>query len=125
MRKISETSREAYRSLDPEKISEIHRKILYALSQLFEGTYEEISAFLKEDKSRIWKRISELLKAGLIYRPGNKKALRSGRAGFTYRLTDVAMPKTQASEKALRGRSIADFSRSIHKLSKTEPLQLF
>lgn len=125
MRSVPETSRAAYESLDPEKISDIHRKILWALSQLMEdATYEEIAAFLKIEKSKVWKRISELLKAGLIYRPGTKKALRSGRAGYTYRLTDVATPKTQAFEKALKGHSIAYYSRKINAIAKSMPQQL-
>lgn len=126
MRSVPETSRAAYESLDPEKISDIHRKILWALSQLMEdATYEEIAAFLKIEKSKVWKRISELLKAGLIYRPGTKKALRSGRAGFCYRLTDAATPKTTAAEKALKGHGIAFYSRNIQAIANNRPLELF
>lgn len=122
---IPETSKAAFHSLDPDQLSEIHRKILYALSQLFEGSFEDIAAFLKVDKSTIWKRLSELHKDGLIYRPGTKKALRSGRAGYVWRLTDKSMPKTQAAEKLLAGPSIADYSRKMESIAKSIPLQLF
>lgn len=119
--KPTETSIEAYRSLDPTKLSETKRQILYALSQLFEGTYEDIAAYLKTDKSKVWKRLSELHKDGLIYRPGTKKALRSGSAGYIWRLTEKCLPKTQASEKALKGPSIAHFSRNINSIAKSVP----
>lgn len=121
MRKVAETSLEAYRSLDPNKLTEIYKQILFALSQIGEGTYEDVSVFLKIEKSRVWKRISELLKAGLIYRPGNKKALSSGRAGFTYRLADTEMANVQASEKVLSGLSISDFSRNIKAIANAVP----
>ncbi len=124
-RQVPETSKAAYHSLDPAKLSETKRQILYALSQLFEATHEELAAYMKVDRSVVWKRLSELEKDGLIYKPGNKKALRSGRAGFTYMLTDKSMPKTQASEKALKGPSIAHFSRKINDIAKAIPLQLF
>lgn len=123
MQNVPETSKEAFRSLDPEKISEIHRKILWALSQMEPSTFEEIAAFLKIDKSIVWRRLSELHKDGLIYRPGTKKALRSGRAGYCWTLTDKSLPKTQAAEKALAGPCIADYSRKITAIAKDMPTQ--
>lgn len=110
---VPETSKEAYQQLDPSQLRETYRKILYSLSQLGEATTEESAAFLKMDHSKIWKRYSELANMGLIYRPGNKKPLRSGRNGFTWRLTSNAMPTTQAAEKALRGPAIVDYSRRL------------
>jgi len=124
-RKPVETSVEAFRSLDPEKLSETHRKILYALSQLFEGTFEDIAAYLHVDKSTIWKRLSELAKDGLIYRPGIKKALRSGRAGFVWRLTDASLPKTTTQEKALKGPSVSDYSRKINAIANSVQSTLY
>jgi len=120
-RKIPETSEAAHRSLDPTQLSETRRKILYALSQLFEGTFEDIAVYLKVEKSTIWKRLSELAKDGLIYRTGNKKALRSGRAGYTWRLTDKTLPKTTTAEKMLKGPGIAHYSRKIHAIAKDAP----
>lgn len=120
--KIAETSVEAFRSLDPTQLSDTRRKIIYALSQLFEGTFEDIAAYLKVEKSTIWKRLSELAKDGLIYRTGNKKALRSGRAGYTWRLTDKTLPKTTTAEKMLKGPGIAHYSRKIISIAKSVPV---
>ena len=108
-----ETSCEAFHSLDPTQLAEIYRKIISALSVLGEATSQETAAYLKIDHSRIWKRHSELEKTGLIYRPGNKRPLRSGRMGFTYMLTKEGLPTTMAHEKALTGKSIVDYSRKL------------
>ncbi len=112
-KQVPDTSREAHSSLDPSKLREIYRNILYSLSQLGEATTEESAAFLKIDHAKLWKRYSELAKAGLIYRPGNKKLLRSGRDGFTWRLTSNSIPTTKAQEKALKGSAIVDYSRRL------------
>lgn len=120
-RKVIETSRAAFQSLQPDHLAEIYRKILEALSKIGEGTFEEIAASAKLPKERVWKRLSELAKDDLIYRPGNKKALRSGREGYTWRLTDKSIPKTQNAEKALKGPSVADYSRKL--IPKKKPTQ--
>ncbi len=110
---VPETSKEAFQQLDPSRLRETYRKILYSLSQLGEATTEECAAFQRENHSKLWKRFSELAKMGLIYRPGNKRPLKSGRNGFTWRLTSNAMPTTQAAEKALKGIAIVDYSRRL------------
>jgi hypothetical protein len=120
-KKPNETSLVKQGSFDPTQLSDIHRNILYALSQLFEATFEEIAAYLHVEKSTIWKRLSELDKKGLIYHPGTKKALRSGRAGKIWRLTDCSLPKTTTAEKMLKGPGIAYFSRKINDIAKSIP----
>ena len=83
---VPETSKEAYRSLRAEELRETYRKILSALSQLGQGTTEEIAAFLKMPHDRIWKRMSELERMELVYKPGTKRMMKSGRNGFTWML---------------------------------------
>lgn len=111
-RKNPETSVEAYRSIRPEDLAEIHQNILWALSQIKEGTFEEIAYALRIPKERVWKRLSELQKLGLIYRPGNKKALSSGRLGYTWR-TVTEEPTIIVTERSLPGDSVADYSRKL------------
>jgi DNA-binding Lrp family transcriptional regulator len=125
MGKVPETSVEAFKSLDLEKLTETKRKILYALSQLITGSHEDVAAYLKVERSIVWKRMSELERDGLIFKPGTKKALRSGKLGFEYSLTDKSVPKTTASERALKGRSIADISRKITSIAKSVQGGLF
>ena len=120
-RKTPETSVSAFYSLDPSQLAEIYRKILASLSVLGEATFEEISAHAKLPKERVWKRLSELHKMDLIYRPGNKRVLKSGRDGFTWMLTDKSLPKTMTTEKALSGKTVSDFSREIQKIKFRQP----
>lgn len=84
MKKLQETSLEAYRSLDPRQMQDIYRQVLVALDELGEATFEELAANLKVSPARVWKRLSEMAKMELIYRPGNKRKLKSGRMGFTW-----------------------------------------
>lgn len=114
---MPETSKEAYNSLDPDDIREMYRKIMVALSALGSGTMEDISSYLKEPRERVWKRLSEMQRMDLIFRPGTKKLLKSGRNGFCWALTGTNLPKTHAAEKALAGKSVADYSREISSIS--------
>lgn len=103
---VSTTSKEAYQSLDPQQIRDIYKRILWALSQIGEGTYEMIAQALKEKESRIWKRLKEMSDLNLIYRTENKKMLSSGRMGFTWKRT---LNQTE---------TIQDHSRKIQDISK-------
>ncbi len=87
MSNVPETSKEAYRSLRAEELRDTYKKILSALNVLGEATTEETAAFLKIPHERIWKRFSEIERMELIYKPGNKRMMKSGRNGFTWRLT--------------------------------------
>lgn len=112
-KKQPETSTAAYRSLDPDKLNERYTKILAALGRIKEGTFEQIAKAAKLEDRVVWKRLSELAKAGLIYRPGNKKKLRSGREGYTWMLTGAVTEEMQKRESALDGKSVSDYSKEI------------
>lgn len=119
-RKTVDTSLAAFHSLDEAQISEIKRQILSALSQIKEGTFEDISACLKLSKDKIWKRLSEMCIDGLIYRPGNKKALSSGRMGYTWKIVPAesgGIIPEKVTEKALPGKSVSDYSKKITQLT--------
>lgn len=111
-RKNPQTSIDAYNSLDPENIRDIYKRILWALSQIGEGHYEDISLAIKEKESRVWKRLKEMSDLGLIYRTENKKMLSSGCRGYTWKATLKGSPTVQ------------DHSRKIESISKTIPKQL-
>lgn len=118
MRNVPETSKEAFKSLNPDDLIEIYRNILKALGALNKGTFEEIAAYLKVDKSRVWKRLSEMERMELIYRPGTKKLLKSGRNGYEWALRSTYIPKTDAAEKSLKGTTVSDYSKKINSISK-------
>lgn len=119
-RKVPETSKEAYDNLHPSQLAEVYRKILYALSQIGSGTFEDIAAFLKVDKSIIWKRLSDMAKMNLIYRPGTKKTLKSGRKGYTWMILSVdGVSKTDKDIKELKNSlTVQDHCRNIQSISK-------
>lgn len=112
-RKNPETSKAAYKSLDPDHLNDTYKNILWALGELGEGHFEDIAKKCGVNASTIWKRLSELAAAGLIYRPGNKKKLKSGREGYTWMLTGAVTKEMQKRERALGGESLADHSRKI------------
>lgn len=112
-RKNPETSKAAFKSLDPDKLNERYSLILEALSIIKEGTFEEISRVAGLEDKVVWKRLSELAVSGLIYRPGNKRKLRSGREGYTWCLTGTIAEKIQNRERALGGKSVSDISKEI------------
>jgi predicted transcriptional regulator len=103
----TQTSLEAYASLGPDKINETYRRILWALTQIEEGTFENIATALNEKESRIWKRLSEMARMDLIYRTENKRELSSGRMGYTWKATLKGSP------------TISDHSRKISKIANT------
>lgn len=107
-----DTSKEAYFSLEPEKIRAIYEKILWALSQIGEGSYEDIAIALRIDSAKIWKRLSEMSRLEMIYRTENKKMLSSGRMGYTWKATLKGSPTVQ------------DRSRNIQSIYKQVQLKL-
>lgn len=112
-----ETSLAAFRSLDPVQMAEIYQRILWSLGQIGEGTFEQIAVSLRLPKERVWKRLSELQKQGLIFRPGNKWPLSSGRLGYTWKLVVNGNENHKITEKSLPGKTVADYSKAITQLS--------
>lgn len=112
-RKKPETSNEAWRSITNEQLNDTYKQIVYALNQIGEGTFEDIASFLKVDKTKIWKRMSELARMEIVYRPGNKRVLKSGRNGFTWMLCGKGVNKTTTENKKQQGKSITDHTRTI------------
>jgi len=108
-RKVVETSQDAFRSLDPEKISQIKKDIVMALRVLGPSTYEQVAIFLKKDPSKIWKRMSDAKNDGLIERTEIRRKMASGREGFVWKATSV-LPTT---EKSLPGKGVVDYSKAI------------
>ena len=116
------TSIDAYKSLRQEEVNETYRQILCALGEIGKGTFEDIAAHMKCDKAKVWKRLSELLRMELIYRPGSKKMLKSGRSGYEWARTN-GEPHTDIQakkEKFPSGKSSTDFANDLIQ-SATKP----
>lgn len=116
-RKYPETSHDAHRSLKVAKVNETYQKILIALSIIREGTFEDIAREMKVEPDIVWKRLSELHDAGKIYRPGNKRPLKSGRQGYTWMNVTPGVSSKKVTERAMPGKSVSDYSKEITQLS--------
>lgn len=120
--KIAETSLEAYRSLNPATLSDTYKKIILALTELGSGTFEDISKKMKVEKSVVWKRLSELERSGILYRPGTKKTLKSGRSGFVWMILSLDGVASIIEEAKLKSTpTVQDHSRNIQAIANQQP----
>lgn len=121
---VPETSKEAYKSLDPVKLNDSYKRIVLALSELGSGTFEDIAKKMKVDKSVVWKRLSELERANILYRLGTKKKLKSGRLGYVWMILSLDGIASLIEEAKLKSTpTIQDHSRNIQAIADSKPLQ--
>jgi predicted transcriptional regulator len=125
-KQMPETSLEAYRSLDPVKLSDTYKKIILALSELGSGTFEDIAKKMKVEKSIVWKRLSELERANILYKPGTKKTLKSGRMGFVWMILSLDGVASIIEDAKLKStQTIQDHSRNIQAIANSQINKLF
>jgi predicted transcriptional regulator len=87
MNQLPETSHEAHKSMTKDLLSKHHTQIIDALKILKKATSEEIAIFLNwDDKNRSARRMSELEREQIIYKPGEKRKTKYGRNAFVYEL---------------------------------------
>lgn len=121
---MPETSLEAYKSLDPIRLNDTYKGIILALSELGSGTFEDIAKKMKVDRSVVWKRLSELERANIIYRPGTKKTLKSGREGFIWKILSIDKISPIIVEATLKSTpTIQDYSRDMKAIAESKPIQ--
>jgi len=85
--KLSETSQEAYEMMNNTILSNHHKQIIEALKTLKKATAEEIANYLDwDDKNRSARRMSELEREQIIYKPGEKRKTKYGRNAYVYSL---------------------------------------
>lgn len=113
--KPPETSLEAYRALHPEHLAEHYKKIIKALEILGTATAEQIAKHLTLEHVQITRRMSELEKMELVYKPGTKAATKSGRQAFNWCLKQKGQTIEKKTEKAPVGKSVSDYSKEILK----------
>lgn len=112
-KKIVETSREAFYSLDPQQLIGLRKVIFDALGEIGSGHYEDIARRAGIEPNQCWKRLSELLREGLIHRTGDKKMLSSKRNGFVWAPGGTPEP-IKKKERIMKGKTVQDFSRAIN-----------
>jgi predicted transcriptional regulator len=88
MSNLPDTSHEAHKMMTSEILSKHHQQIIDALKILKKATYEEIANFLDwDDKNRASRRLAELERNQVIYKPGEKRKTKHGRNAYVYALT--------------------------------------
>lgn len=123
-KKLPATSLDAYKSLQADQLREIYQKIIEALKVLGTASTEQISEYTTLPHPKIHKRVSEMERLEIIFRPGNRVATKSGRTAFVWCLCNN-QPKTQVIERAMAGKGIADYSREINNISKAVQSKMF
>ena len=114
-RKHISTSADAYNSLKPGQLAAIYRKIIEALKVLGQGSSQQISAHLTLDDDVVRKRLSELGKMGIIYKPGHKVPTKKGRDSYVWQLCSPGA-KTDTQNKVMTGKSVIDYSKTIQQI---------
>jgi hypothetical protein len=85
--KLPNTSIEAYHMMTDDLLSEHHKKIIEALTILKKATAEEIAEHIGwDDKNRSARRMSELERDQIVYKPGEKRKTKYGRNAYVYEL---------------------------------------
>jgi predicted transcriptional regulator len=85
--KNPETSHEAYEMMTDSILSNHQKQIIDALKILKKATSEEIAIYLNwDDKNRSARRMSELEREQMIYKPGEKRKTKYGRNAYVYSL---------------------------------------
>jgi predicted transcriptional regulator len=126
-RKNPDTSLEAYRSLDPIKISQIMIKISEAVKVLGKANYEMVASHLGMKEERVWKRFIDCVRANLIHRTDETRQTKQNRKSYLY-APGPSTETIQREQKVMKGKTVADHSRAIKKLSQpilNQPERLF
>lgn len=123
MRKVKpvETSLEAYRSLDPVRISQTMQKIADTLKVIGKGNYEQIAAASNMAEAKVWKRLIDCVRAGLIHRTEETKLTKNGCKSYLF----APGPATQIvkkRERVMKGKTVAQYSKDILSIHGQEKL---
>lgn len=108
-----DTSRAAYKAAASEMIANHKQQILQALKILGQGTGEQIASRARINYFQVQRRISELEKDGLVFKPGHKLPTKTGRLSYVWQLRNPEQVQITKVEKVLPGKTVADFSKAI------------
>lgn len=113
--KVAETSKAAYRNLNPDSVHAIKELILETLKVLGLASSEQISEYTGKPHARIHKRMSELEREEKIWKPGIRVATKSGNTAYAWQLRGDNQPKTQEQENAFKKgtKSTTDYAKEL------------
>ena len=111
---LPETSHSANVAMTYEMRKQHHGKIILALKEIGSGNYEQIANFLGMDRHQVGRRLSELEREGIVWKPGLKSNTKSGRQAFIYQLTGQSQPKTETEVNyAKLGKSATNYANDL------------
>ena len=125
--KLPSTSHAANVAMTYEMRKQHHGKIIAALKSLGSGTYEELADFSGLESHAVGRRLSELEREQIVWKPGTQKKTKSNRSAYIYQLTGDSQPKTETAQKQVEKAmgekgSLPEISRQIHKIAVAQSL---
>jgi hypothetical protein len=117
-RKNPDTSNDAYHNLDPIRVSKTMTKITEALKVIGKGNFEDIALAAGMAEQKVWKRLIDCVRAGLIHRLDEKKKTKQNNNSYLY-APGPATQLRQKRERVMKGKTVADHSRDIQEIQKT------
>jgi predicted ArsR family transcriptional regulator len=111
---VQKTSLEAYRNLNPDSVAAIKNLIIETLKVIGSGSSQQIADYCGKSEDKIRKRLSELEREDLIWKPGHRVATKSGNTAFVWTLRGDNQPKTDKEENVFRNQKTStDFASQI------------
>lgn len=107
-----ETSIEAYKKLDPVRVSQTMQKIADALGVIGKGNYEMIAIAAGLKQSQAWKRLIDCVRAGLIHRLDETMLTKDGCKSYLY-APGPANQVQAKKERVMKGKTVSQFSKDI------------
>lgn len=117
-REHCDTSADALASIKSEQMVALYRKIIEALKIIGQGSSQQISAYLTLEDDVVRKRLSELGRMGIIYKPGHKVPTKKKRDSYVWQLCSAGA-KTDIQNKTMAGKSVVDYSRTIQSIEQS------
>lgn len=116
-RQLPTTSHAAYKQAKEGLIDNHKEKIKQALGEVGIGNYELIASKAKMDRIACMRRLSELERELVIYKPGTTSLTKSGRKAMNYCLTEahtlkVEHPATQLINKVKEAKDFLNNTQS-------------
>lgn len=102
-----DTSLDAYEQVTPKMLSEHWSKILSAIKVLKLATGEEIAKEANMDYHQVMRRVSEMERAEILYKPGSKKNTSTGRQAYQYAIRGEDVEVPALPEKYTKGTTTA------------------
>jgi len=108
------TSTEAYKKVKEFGIDQNHHaKIIKALERLGTATGEQIADLLGMDVHQIMRRVNELEKEQVIYKPGTRFPNKKGNMCYQYCLLKSGQKVEHKIEKALEGKPVHQYAKEL------------